>query len=131
MKLTKAKLKELIKEAIEEQREFDFSGMISNDMDYAGLRTVIELLLDGEDVNYEIYNYPSKYKKVAYIFEQQPYEDGGYYWYQPFDALVKAFNEAAIPNQSKMRLKNQITSPSYRVTQDYGSKRVIEIYDNS
>jgi uncharacterized Fe-S cluster-containing protein len=105
--------------------------MIDKELDFEGLRGIIELLLDGKDVKYEIYNYPNKYKKVAYIFEQQPYEDGGYYWYQPFDALVKAFNEAAIPNQSKMRLKNQITSPSYRVTQDRGSKRVVEIYDNS
>ena len=130
MKLTEKKLKQLIKEAMEE-REFDFSGMISKGMNYEGLRSMIELMLDAEEVKYEIYNYPSKYKKVAYIFEQQPYEDGGYYWYQPFDALVKAFNEAGIPNQSKMRLKNQITSPSYRVTQDRGSKRVVEIYNNS
>jgi hypothetical protein len=131
MKLTEAKLRQLILEAMEEEREFDFSGMISKGLDYEGLRSMIELMLDAEEVKYEIYNYPSKYKKVAYIFEQQPYEDGGYYWYQPFNALIDAFEKAGIPNQSKMRLKNQITSPSYRVTQDYGSKRVIEIYDNS
>ena len=53
MKLTEAKLKQLIREAMEE-REFDFSGMISKGMDYEGLRSVIELLLDSEDIKYDI-----------------------------------------------------------------------------
>jgi len=131
MKLDRNYLTSLITEVMEEEREFDFSRLIDKDLDYEYLQTMIEMQLNAEEIKYGTYNYPGKYKKVAYIFEQQPYEDGGYYWYQPFNALIDAFEKAGIPNQSKTMLKNQITSPSYRVTQDRGSKRVVEIYDNS
>ena len=129
MKLTEKKIKQLIKEAMEE-REFDFSGMISKGLDYEGLRSMIELMLDAEEVKYRraIADDDGNRKRTYYIFDQQPY--GSYYWYQPFDALVKAFDEAEIPNESEMRLMTKITVPSFR-TINRRDKRTVVIYNNS
>jgi len=123
MNLTEAKLKALILEMMEEEREFDFSGMINKDLDYEGLRSIIELLLDGEDVKYETVVGDDR---VYYNFYQQPYED--YYWYQPFDALVDAFNKAGIQGP---RWMTRITTPSFKTITHRLDKRTMAIYDNS
>ena len=117
----------IIKEGdIPEEREFDFSETINKDLDFEGLRGIIELLLDSEGVKYETVVGDDR---VYYNFYEQPYE--GYYWYQPFDALVDAFNKAGIQNQSKMRLMTRISTPSFRTITRRLDKRTIAIYDNS
>ena len=111
---------------MEEEREFDFSEMITKDLDYEYLQTIIELLLDSEDVKYETVVGDDR---VYYNFYQQPYQ--GYYWYQPFDALVDAFNKAGIQDQRKMRLMTRISTPSFKTITHRLDKRTIAIYDNS
>ncbi len=136
MKLTEAKLKALIVEAMEEEREFDFSGRIDKNMDYEGLRGVIELLLDSEGVEYEVKATGSAGWSTRTYYEfhepsQKTHMDMDYYWYQPFDALVDALNKAGIPNQDKMRLMTRITTPSFRTITHGLGRRTVAIYDNS
>jgi hypothetical protein len=117
---------EVLNESSEEEREFDFSGMISKDLDFEGLRGIIELLLDSEDVKYETV---VRDDKIYYIFHEQPYED--YYWYMPFQELVDALEKAGIPNQNKMRLKTKIKTPTFQPRSFVLDRRTIVIYDNS
>ena len=130
MKLTEAKLKKLIKEAMEEDGGVGFDEkiikMISKDLDFEGLRGIIELLLDSEDVKYETV---VRDDKIYYIFHEQPYED--YYWYMPFQELVDALEKAGIPNQNKMRLKTKIKTPTFQPRSFVLDRRTIVIYDNS
>ena len=126
MKLTEAKLKELIKEAMEEEREFDFSGMISKDIDYAGLRTVIELLLDGEDIKYDVKEKEQKFatghvsKQATYTFEKP--EDA--------DFLIDALKAAGLPDEDKTGAFVRLTNPSYSIGRGRNIRK-ITIYDNS
>ena len=152
MKLTEAKLKTLILETMEEEREFDFSEMIRKDLDYETLRSTIELLLDAEDVEYKIRTYggdssPSPHFDHNLIYRTSPPKmlssanysfaepldpsEADYYWKKPFEALVNAFNKAGIPNQDDLdKLKTKITTPSYRAS--FGiNNRALTIFDNS
>ena len=129
MKLTEKKLKQLIKEAMEE-REFDFSGMISKGMNYEGLRGVIELLLDSEDIKYDIVDAGDK---VNYQFYKDSRED--FYWYQPLDALVDAFNQAGFTDESKRSILAKPTAVSFRQLDNHSWSspvgRTLVIYNNS
>ena len=129
MKLTEKKLKQLIKEAMEE-REFDFSGLITKGLDYKGLRTIIELILDSEDIKYDIVD-AGDY--VNYQFYKDSHED--FYWYQPFDALVDAFNQAGFTDESKRSILAKPTAVSFRQKDDHSWRspvgRTLVIYNNS
>tara|TARA_R100000152_G_C6544117_1_gene21134 strand:+ start:12 stop:425 length:414 start_codon:yes stop_codon:yes gene_type:complete len=137
MKLTEEKLRQLILEAMEEEREFDFSGMISKDLDYEGLRTVIELALDGEDIKYDVNEDEQKLatghisKKATYTLEQpKNHMSLPYYWYMPFEELVDAFKTAGLPDENKTAAFVKLTTPSYAVGRGRNKRQII-IYDNS
>ena len=130
MKLDRNYLTSLITEVMEEDGGVNFDEkiikMISKDLDFEGLRGIIELLLDSEEVKYETV---VRDDKIYYIFHEQPYED--YYWYMPFEELVDVLEKAGIPNQNKMRLKTKIKTPTFQPRSFVLNQRTIVIYDNS
>ena len=116
-----------LSEAMEGEREFDFTGMIDKDLDFESLRSIIELLLNSKKVKYEVRQLRDD--KVYYEFYQESPTDQ--HWKKPFDALVGALEKAGIPNESKERLMTRIKTPSFKTISRQFDRRTIAIYDNS
>ena len=122
---------------MEEEREFDFSGMFDKDLDFEGLRVVIETLLDSEDVKYGVEVKEQKLatghisRKVTYEFEQpENHMKLPYYWYMPFEELVDALKAAGLPDENKTTAFVKLTNPSYSIGRGRNIRK-ITIYDNS
>ena len=141
MKLTEAKLKKLIKEAMEEDGGVGFDEklieMISKDLDFEGLRWIVDTLLDDKEIEYERKDVDSAgwASGTRYIFKQpKGHMSLPYYWYMPFEELVDALSAAGIRNEDKTRIsimsRLSKTSPSFR-TQKPNDKRILILYDNS